>query len=228
VTTPPRATEVDPPRLWAITPPVGIPDASAVDAWSPDRGDVGLWIRTPGAAPGAVVERCAAVLERARTRGIPVVLGAAATDLEAAAVEVARLRLAGVVLRGDPDLSALRRARTRLGAFAWIGRSIHGATAEHDACTFSVLAPIFTPYTAKPVATVALGLEVLAQVAQAPGARILALGGVDADNAAACLAAGAWGLAGIRSFFGDARRIAEDVAALRGALPTAKHGPTSP
>ncbi len=31
-----------------------------------------------------------------------------------------------------------------------------------------------------------------------------------------------------RSFFGDVRRIAEDVAALRGALPTAKHGPTSP
>lgn len=228
MTTTPRATDVDPPRLWAITPPVGIPDAAVVDAWSPEHGDIGLWIRTPGATPGAVVERCTAVLERARTRGVPVVLGVAAVDLEAAAVEVERLGLAGVVLRGDPDPSTLRRARTRLGAVAWVGRSIHGATAEHDACTFSVLAPIFAPHTAKPVATVPLGLDVLAQMARVPGARILALGGIDADNAAACLAAGAWGLAGIRSFFGDARRIAEDVAALRGALPTAKHGPTSP
>jgi thiamine monophosphate synthase len=217
-----------PPRLWAITPPVGVPEADAIEAWSPEHGDVGLWLRTPGAGPEAVVERCAAVLERARTRGVPIVLGAAAAELAAAASTVARLGLAGVVLRGDPEASTLREARARLGARSWIGRSIHGAAAHRDACTFSVLAPIFAPHTPKPTVPLALGLDVLAQVARAPGARIVALGGIDADNAAACLAAGAWGLAGIRSFFGDARRIAEDVAALRGALPTAKHGPTSP
>lgn len=222
------ASGATPPRLWAITPPSGIPEVDAVDAWSPELGDVGLWLRTPGDAPDAVLERCAAVLARARTRGVPTVLGVAAAELEAGAAVVARHGLAGVVLRGDPDAAALARARLRLGPAAWIGRSIHGPAADHDACAFSVLAPIFAPHTAKPVPSTALGLAALTRIAAAPGARIVALGGVDADSAAPCIAAGAWGLAGIRSFFGDIRRIAEDVAALRGALPTAKHGPTSP
>lgn len=222
------ASGAAPPRLWAITPPVGTPEVDAVDAWSPALGDVGLWLRTPGDAPDAVIERCAAVLARARTRGVPVVLGAAAADLEAAADAVARHALAGVVLRGDPDATALRDARARLGPDAWIGRSIHGPAVDHDVCAFSVLAPIFAPHTAKPSPSVALGLAALTRVAAAPGARVVALGGIDAESAVACVAAGAWGLAGIRSFFGDVRRIAEDVAALRGALPTAKHGPTSP
>ncbi len=219
-----------PPRLWAITPPSGTPSAAKFDVWraAADGEPVGLWLRTPGAAPGEVLARCTELVAAARRAGIPTVIGAAIEELDAAAIAIARHGLRGVVLRADPDAVALRHARAKLGPLAWIGRSTHGSSGDHDACTFTVLAPVHTPHTSKPVATHPLGLAGLAAAAAAPGARIVALGGVDRRTAAGCVAAGAWGLAGIRSFFGPDDEVAEDVATLRWALRTATHGPTIP
>jgi hypothetical protein len=217
---------IAPPRLWAITPPEGDLDPAVVLAWRP--WTLAVWLRWPGASPDATWARTADLATVAMAEGHAVVLGCAADDLEAAAARVARHRLAGIVLRGDPSRQALERARERLGPEAWIGRSIHGPAPDHDRCTVSVLGPVFAPHTAKPWATTALGTDALARVAAVPHARIVAVGGIDATTAAACVAAGAWGLAGIRSFFGPAARVAQDVAALGRAWSTATRGPQHP
>ncbi len=81
-----------------------------------------------------------------------------------------------------------------------ITRSCHSlaeaAAAARDGADFCLLAPIF-PTPSKPGA-VPLGIEALR--AAAAHARVLALGGVTEENIAACLAAGAAGIAGIRYF----------------------------
>lgn len=217
--TPRLSVSTPPPRLWAVTPPDGAPAAACVDAWGTD--EIGLWLRTPGAAPAAILERCAAVVAKARARGVPIMIGCDASA-------VARWDgIAGVVLRGDPSRAALQHARNVLGPTAWIGRSTHAASADHDLCTWTVLGPVFAPHTPKPQPSVPLGTATLARVAADPAARIVAIGGVDVHTAPACLAAGAWGLAGIRSFFGEPNQVAQDVAVLRAQLQTAKHGPTT-
>lgn len=104
-----------------------------------------------------------------------------------------------------------------------IGVSAHSVAdvrlAESHGANFAVLAPIFEkPRTPVP----ALGLGVLREacsslrdVDNADSARffVLALGGVTADNASACLAAGASGVAGIRLF--QAGRAQDTVGRLR-------------
>ncbi len=218
------------PRLWAITPPSGLLIADTVALWcqAGAAADVGLWLRTPGESPTRTLERCAGLVGRARAAGIAIVLGAPIAAIEEAAAVVRAWGLQGVVVRAEPTAAALGQARACLGPEAWLGRSTHAAAEDHDRCTMTVLGPIYAPRTPKPVATAALGLEALALAAMAPGARIIAVGGVDRAHANACVASGAWGLAGIRSFFGDAEQVVEDVGALRLALQLANHGPTSP
>ncbi|MBX7084709.1 MAG: hypothetical protein K1X88_36230, partial [Nannocystaceae bacterium] len=73
-------------RLLAITPPHGAIAADAIDRWH-DAGAAGLlalWLRTPAAAPSAVLERCGAIVARARDLGVPVLLGIDADALAAA------------------------------------------------------------------------------------------------------------------------------------------------
>lgn len=94
-------------------------------------------------------------------------------------------------------VAAVRRAAP---AGFLITRSCHSpaeaAAAARDGADFCLLAPIF-PTPSKPGA-VPLGIEALR--AAAAHARVLALGGVTEENIAACLAAGAAGMAGIRYF----------------------------
>jgi thiamine-phosphate pyrophosphorylase len=109
-----------------------------------------------------------------------------------------------------------------------IGVSCHTASearlaAGHGA-DFVVLAPIFekilAPHAALPQATPGtasklsgIGCEAISEAKRGAGVPILALGGVNLSNAAACLAAGAAGVAGIRLFQeGD---LAETVRRLR-------------
>jgi thiamine monophosphate synthase len=211
-----------PPRLWAVTPPAGEPALACVDAW-PAGAELGLWLRTPGASPRATALRCAAIVERAHAVGVPIVVGCDAVAIIEAAACVRELGLAGVVLRGDPSRAALERARAALGDRAWIGRSTHAIADDHALVDWTVLGPIFAPHTAKPQGATPLGTDVLARA----GARVVAIGGIDRHTAAACVAAGAWGLAGIRSFFGPPDEVAEDVAVLHALLQPAKHGQTS-
>ncbi len=215
--------------LLAVTPPAGAIDPGCVERWheAGAAGRVAVWLREPGARPTALLgPRFAGLVARARALDVPLLLGISATDLDEAARLVQAEALAGVVLRGDPDRETLAQARACLRD-AWLGRSSHDpAAGDHARCDFTALAPVFAPHTGKPFATAPLGLPALARAAAQPDAFVVALGGVDAATARACVEAGAKGLAGIRSFFGAAQTVAQDVAAFCTALQTTSHAQT--
>jgi len=111
---------------------------------------------------------------------------------------------AGVHLRSDD--ASVRDARHIVGSIGrskpfLIAVSCHTVEevrrAAEDRADFVVLAPIFEKQSATEV--VPLGLKALGQVCQI-GISVLALGGVTLNNAAACIHAGAAGVAGIRLF----------------------------
>ena len=91
---------------------------------------------------------------------------------------------------GDP-----LEARRRLGVAGLIGQSAHDAAAVARAAAagadYATLSPVFVT-ASKPGYGPALGSSAFTQAWPIP---VLALGGVGADNAAACVAAGAAGIA---------------------------------
>ena len=111
-------------------------------------------------------------------------------DIEAAVATAA----AGVHLPGDSDVAA---ARQRLPS-GLIGVSAHSpqeAAAQLAAgADYATLSPIFLTES-KPGYGPALGLGALTTAAGLTAAPIIALAGIDETNAAACLAAGASGIA---------------------------------
>ncbi len=213
-------------RLLAICPPEGPVDADLVDHWAAAGGlDLGLGVllRQPGTDLSELLlairrGRLTALTSRCRALGIPLLLSLAAEQI----TSFARLResehaieFAGIQLRADPCSRDLERIRQTLGP-ACIGRSCHGdAAGKHNLVDYTCIAPIYPPTTAqKGRVKSAIGLAPLRDWAAEPGARIFALGGIGPGTAKACLQAGAWGLAGIGLFFGDPRRVGEDVAAV--------------
>ena len=104
-----------------------------------------------------------------------------------------------------PAQGSVAEARRRLGLGALIGISAHSvedvAEAAGAGVDYATLSPIFTTQS-KPGYGPALGLNVLGCAAKPP---LLALGGVDAGNAADCIAAGAVGVATM----GEAMRAAD-------------------
>ena len=86
-------------------------------------------------------------------------------------------------------------ARQLLGPDALLGVSCHAPEEVHAAAgaSYAHLAPIFTPLS-KAASRPALGPDALRQAARARRP-VLAQGGVEASNAAACLEAGAAGIA---------------------------------
>jgi thiamine-phosphate diphosphorylase len=74
------------------------------------------------------------------------------------------------------------------------------ARAQAEGLDFALYSPIFAPLS-KQDARPALGLDALARACARFSIPILALGGVTRDNADACLAAGAAGVASISAFF---------------------------
>ena len=108
----------------------------------------------------------------------------------------------GVHLSGDSVASAGWRAMVPAGFL--IGVSVHSVEelrrAEREGADFTVYSPIFP--VAKPGYGPALGLEKLREAVGAVAIPVLALGGVTAENAEQCVAAGAAGIAGIRMFQG--------------------------
>jgi len=100
-----------------------------------------------------------------------------------------------------------------------IGVSAHSVDevqrAELDGATFAVFAPVFEKAAA---GIKGVGLDALREACAAAGIPVLALGGINLSNAAACLENAAAGIAGIRLF--QQANVAATVNALRNLRPT--------
>jgi thiamine-phosphate pyrophosphorylase len=94
-----------------------------------------------------------------------------------------------------PAGGSVRAARMRLGAAALIGQSVHGdeamRRAVEEGADYVTLSPIFAT-ASKPDYGPALGINALRK---RHSLSVIALGGVEPENIAACLAAGAAGAA---------------------------------
>jgi thiamine-phosphate pyrophosphorylase len=133
-----------------------------------------------------------------------------------------------------PRYGSIATARAYLGNRATIGISAHDRNEVQQAVAlgadYVTLSPIFTS-PSKPEYGPALGLKGLAEIARSMPIPILALGGIDATNAAQCRAAGAAGVA----IMGAAMRAPDPeamirgvIASLSGALVPARKGDHSP
>ncbi len=120
---------------------------------------------------------------------------------------------AGVHLPGGGDPATARR----LFPAGLIGVSAHAppeAAAQLKAgADYATLSPIFLT-ASKPGYGPAVGLDTLAEAARLAPGPIVALGGIDEHNIAACLAAGARGIA----VMGEVMRAADPEAAVRRLL----------
>jgi thiamine-phosphate pyrophosphorylase len=111
---------------------------------------------------------------------------------------------AGVHLGGQSvPVAAVAEKRSRLPEGFLVGASCHAlAEAEAAACAgadYIIFGPVFaTP--SKAAYGPPQGLEKLAEVCARVRVPVLAIGGITAENAAACLRAGAAGIAAIRLF----------------------------
>jgi thiamine-phosphate pyrophosphorylase len=112
--------------------------------------------------------------------------------------DVAAAQAAGAAGVHLPAGGSPAAARAVLGDTARIGLSAHDyediVRAETERADYVSLSPIFES-ASKPGYGPALGLDELADLSAKSMIPVLALGGVNADNAAACLAAGANGVA---------------------------------
>ncbi len=142
-------------------------------------------------------------------------------------LDVALAARAGGVHLGEASLPAadvVRWRRSSPEAFPpefRIGVSCHSLeaaqAAERDAADYVIFGPVYqTP--SKLAYGAPQGLERLAAVCRAVRIPVLAIGGITLENAAACLAAGAAGLAAIR-LFQESPDLEAVVAALRSAHP---------
>lgn len=124
-------------------------------------------------------------------------------DVALAAGAAAVAGAAGVHL---PSGSPPARLWSRPGFL--VGVSCHSVDdvrqAEAEGANYAVFGPVFQPLS-KSSGLEPRGLEGLARAAKAVRIPVLALGGVTRENTAACVAAGAAGVAGI-SMFQDAWR----------------------
>lgn len=125
----------------------------------------------------------------------------------------------GVHLPGGGDPAAARR-RLPSGLIGVSAHSPEEAAARlASGADYATLSPIFLS-ASKPDYGPALGLDALAAAAKLASGPVVALGGVGAANAAACLAAGAGGVA----VMGEIMRAADPAAAVRRLLATLAGG----
>lgn len=163
-----------------------------------------LQLRLKDAPTEELVERGRPFRQLARERGITFVVN---DDVEAAL----RLEADGVHLgRSDEGVGRARDADLMLGLSAVdVGEAI---AAERAGAAYVGAGPVWeTP--SKPDADPPIGLDGLAGISAAVSIPVVAIGGVDSSNAAACIAAGATGVAVIRA--------AREARALREAIERA-------
>jgi thiamine-phosphate pyrophosphorylase len=98
---------------------------------------------------------------------------------------------------GSPAPSSLRAVAPEPFLFGVSSHSIDEVRrAEQEGANYAVFGPVFQPLS-KPPVVAPLGLEELAHAAAAVKIPVLALGGITAQNAEDCVAAGAAGVAGV-------------------------------
>lgn len=109
--------------------------------------------------------------------------------------------------QSDEGIERAREAGLTLGVSVWdVGQAI---AAERAGASYLGAGPIW-PTPSKDDADPAIGLDGLAGIADAVSIPVVAIGGIDATNAGACISAGAAGVAVIRGAR-DARAIREAV-----------------
>ena len=122
-------------------------------------------------------------------------------------------------------LRELAGLRASISAGVWsrgpepaVSVSCHSLAEVREAARWGVDVVLFGPAFEKrvggEVVRAGVGVEVLGQAAALMPGRVLALGGVTAENAAVCLAAGAAGVAGIRLFAGLCGGVRSEMEAL--------------
>lgn len=167
-----------------------------------------IQIREKDLSGRALFELCRAAARLPNPRGTKLLVNGRADVAVAAALD-------GVHLPSDAPAPAVFRRCA--GSGFRIGVSCHGLeevrAAEQAGADYVFYAPVFESVS-KPGYGPALGLEALARVCAAVKIPVLALGGVSAENAHECVAAGAAGVAGI-SLFQNAKDLPGVAAQLR-------------
>lgn len=147
-----------------------------------------LWYRNYADKPPRQVEEITRIRQAVADAGARLVVGGAAAEALACHAEGAHLP-SGVSPQGF-------RHRTRVGL---LGQSCHAIDevrrAERAEADYVTLSPIWPPSSPKSQPRPPIGLAGLTDVASRTGIPIYALGGIDARNAAQCIAAGAFGVA---------------------------------
>ena len=163
-----------------------------------------LQLRLKGVPTDEVVERGRAFREVASSAGVVFIVN---DDVEAAV----RLGADGVHL-GRSDEGADRALAEGLLVGLSASRVDEARTAEQRGAAYVGAGPVWeTP--SKTDADPAIGPDGLADICAAVAIPVVAIGGIDASNAAACIAAGAAGVAVIRA--------AEEIGPLRSAVDRA-------
>jgi thiamine-phosphate pyrophosphorylase len=169
-----------------------------------EGGATVVQLRLKGVPTAALVERGRPFRELCARRGISLVVN----DDVAAAVE---LGADGVHLgRRDVGIERAREAGLLLGLSASDLGEARGAALE--GADYIGAGPVWKTPT-KPEAGLPIGLEGLRTICAAVAPPVIAIGGIDAGNAGACLDAGAAGVAVVRA--------ARQARALRAALDRA-------
>ena len=155
-----------------------------------EGGATVIQLRRKGASTDEVVEHGRAIAELCRLAGLTFVVN---DDVEAAV----RLGADGVHLgRDDPGTERALAAGLLLGlSAAGVEEAID---AERRGASYLGVGPVWaTP--SKPDADPPIGLDGLARVCTAVSVPVVAIGGIDPENAADCVAAGASGVAVVRA-----------------------------
>jgi len=179
------------PRLYWVSDPVLCARRGLVQtALAAVHGGAGMvQLRDPGASGRALLEQARALVAALHPLDVPVIVNDRA--------DIARAAGAAGVHVGQSDLPP-QEARGLMGEGALVGLSVRtpeeAAAAPWDLIDHVGAGPVFAT-TTKADAAPAIGPGGLAAVVAAARGPVLAIGGIDAARAGACVAAGAAGVA---------------------------------
>ena len=203
-----------------------------------------LYLITDPDAPGGVVDVTRRALEAGPPGRVAVQLRAkerSEAERERLGTELRRVTAAlgaPLLVNGDPALAkrigadgvhlperstSVSSARAIAGAGAIVGVSRHDLAGVQTAAAEGASFAIVGPFAETPHKGAALGSEAFGRIAVAAGLPVLAVGGVDANNAHLAVRAGAAGVAVIRAVY-RAADPAKAIRAIVASLDTARAG----